>query len=411
MGLLILYAMILLVGGVFGWRSLSLWSLPAIGDPFDVEKYGRVEVPAADNAMVRYREAAKKLITSDPSNYKVAKSKAWEVLDWATADPEVRRWVEDNRSAFAIWLEGTDRPDSLFVEPRELSSRLPRLYLVRLQEFARLAALEASRLEEAGDVEGAWRLNRATLRSSRHAGMHGGMFERHLGLRILALIQPGVQSWAEDPRVTPAMLRRAIVDVEACKRMTPPMSEMIRCDYFRVRAVLEHPDELRAFHRNGSQGEWDWSNHYAIVPEMRRFLMREPERSRRILDLVVAGQLAQCDRPRPDRPTIHSTKYSIYDIDDRTPPAVAAMAPEDLSAWTLGSAFALVWGGGSGGVAKIESEPGVFDSILLGMAERAYQIEHGKPAKTYGDLLGSYLKTLPEEIKATDQISATSGSN
>jgi hypothetical protein len=396
----------LLVVGMLGWRGFCLWGLPDIGEPFDLKRYGTAEVRDADNAMVVYRQAARKLIPPG-SDYKLPTSKAWEVNDWSTADPELRRWVVDNRPAVALWLEGTERPDSLLVQPREVNGEPSHMSLIFLQHFTRLATLEASALEEAGDLEGAWRLHRAALRSSRHAGMHGGTINRYLGLNLLNIGRAGVGRWVEDPRVTPAMLHRAIADIDGCRRMTPPMSEMIRDDYFAVRSILDDSLQLRGFHRNGSEGEWAWYNRFAVVPDTRRFLMREPERSVRVLNLMTAGQLAQCDRPQSARPKLASRRYTIYELDDRTPPSVAAIDPEDLARWADRSEMALVWGGRNNAAARIESDPGILDSILIRMAERAHEIEQGRPPRTYADLLGPYLKTLPEGFEPTDQVSAS----
>jgi hypothetical protein len=47
-GLASLYLAIALTIGVLGWRELSLWRLPNSPEPFDLAKYGRVEVPDAD---------------------------------------------------------------------------------------------------------------------------------------------------------------------------------------------------------------------------------------------------------------------------------------------------------------------------------------------------------------------------
>jgi hypothetical protein len=400
LGILFLYAMILLVGGVLGWREFSLWGLPDIGEPFDVSKYGTVEVQDADNAMVSYREAVKKVIPPGLPDYKVASSKAWDNLDWATADPEVRRWVLDNRAAIAIWLEGTERPDALFIQPRQMHSQFNNKDLAAIQSFTKLAMLKASALEEAGDLGGAWRLYRASLRAGRHIGMHGGTKQRWFGVINLAVVQPHALQWADDPRITPDLLRRAIDEVEACRGMTSPTSEMVRVDYFALHSALSHPEEIRRIEASEWGERWEWFTGVPFLQEARHFLMRDSERSRRVLDLVTAGQLAQCDRPRAARPGVF--KYTIYDVDEKTPPAVASIAPEELVEWADGSAFGLFGGALAIGRSRVESESGMFDAFLVGLAKRAFMIEHGRPPKRYGDLLGPYLRTLPDGIESQD---------
>ena len=119
-GLVLLYLAIALTVGLVGWREFSLWGLPDGPEPFDLAKYGRVEVPDADDAMVAYREVFSRFGDLDARNYKVDSATAWEVSDWSAADPEVRRWAEDHRAALEAWLPANDRPDSLLVQPEEM---------------------------------------------------------------------------------------------------------------------------------------------------------------------------------------------------------------------------------------------------------------------------------------------------
>ena len=410
-GLLLLYLLMAVVVGVLGWRESVVWRLPGIGAPFDIDRFGTVDVSDADNAMVLYQAASQRQIPPRRPSYHPASSRAWENLDWATADPEVRRWVVDNRSAIDDWLKATERPDSLLFQPRDLNSGTTDPVLVSLLEFARLACLESSRLEADGDLAGVWRIQRATLRSSRHVGMHGGSMSRNIGYSILILARPHIERWTEDPRITPEMLRRAIADLEACRLMTSPASEMVRANYFVVRSIFDDPEVFRRYDKDGQERNGAWHEQLSFLPEVQRFVTREPDRSRRILDLIIAGQLAQCDRPGSARPNLASRRYLIYEVDSETPAPLAAIDPKDLEAWADRSKFGLVWGGTNGWAARLDAEPGIFDTLLLAMAERAHAIEHGGPAKTYGDLLGSYLKTLPEGIAAGDLIAADPNPN
>jgi hypothetical protein len=407
LGLVFLYAMIALVVGVLGWRGLSLWNLPDIGEPFDTARFGTVDVPDSSNAMIPYREAAAELIAALPSTYKVASSKSWENHNWATADPEVRRWVVDNRPAFAIWLQGTERPECLVGQPRDLSENSFSVIAISFQDFIRLARLEASRLEAEGDLEGAWRVHRASLRASRHVGMHGTLTQRMMGHGILRLVWPDVLRWVDDSQVTPELLRRAIADVEVCKAMTAPNSEMFRSGYFALSSVIELTGDSprRAFDNSGESG--DWLGYSAIWPQIRHFLRREPERTRRIHNLITAGILAQCDRPRGDRPMLASSRFMIYDIDPVKPGAVAAIEPGELAKWADRSLYADITGDLGFHFGRIETEVSIFDTFLLSMALRAYEIERGQSPKTYGELLGPYLKTLPEGFEPGDSIAPT----
>jgi hypothetical protein len=219
-GLAFLYLMIALTVGVFGWRAVVLWRLPNAPEPFDLAKYGRVEVPDADNAMVAYRDILSKFGDLDARSYKVTFLPGGNVSDWSAADPEVRRWVEDHREALDAWLPTNDRPDSLFVQPEDLRMRTNFEPLLLMRRYVRLALLEGSRLEQAGDLAGAWRMYRAALRASRHVGRHGESIQRLMGSGMLRQSRTRIEPWVDRPGMTPDLLRKAMGDVEACRAMT-----------------------------------------------------------------------------------------------------------------------------------------------------------------------------------------------
>src|SRR5262249_47387587 len=155
--------------------------------------------PDADNAMVAYREVFAKFGDLRAVDYKVS--------DWSAADPEVRRWAEDHRRALEAWLPTNDRPDSLLLQPEELRMRSDQEPLQRIRPYVRLALLEASRLEESGDLTGAWRMYRAAMRASRHMGRHGGTIQRLMGCGFLRQSRSRIDAWIDRPGQTADLLR------------------------------------------------------------------------------------------------------------------------------------------------------------------------------------------------------------
>ena len=285
-GLVLLYLAIALPVGALVWRSVSLRNLPDSPEPFDLVKYGKVAVPDADNAMVAYRDVVSRFGDLDSRKYNVASDKAWNVSDWSAADPEVRLWAQDHRQALAAWLPANDRSDSLLVQPAEtrIFTSLERAQAIR--PYVRLALLEGSRLEQAGDLAGAWPMYRATLLASRHAGRHGGTIQHLIGNVFLRQALPRIEAWIDRPGMTPELLRRAIADVLACRAMTSPPSEMVRVEYFSARNVLNDTDSWTRISDSGPYARTDWTNQFVWVQWVRRFLRREPERSARVLRLV-----------------------------------------------------------------------------------------------------------------------------
>ena len=400
-GLAFLYLLISMTVGVLGWRELSLWRLPNAPEPFDVAKFGRIEVPDSENAMVAYRSAFARTGELEYRDYQVAQ-KAWSVTDWSVADPEVRRWAEDHRHFLPIWLPATELRESLLVEPESMEMGTNLGPVQSLRPFVRLALLEGSRLEQDGDLAGAWTHYRAALRASRHAGMHGGVNQRLIGSSLLRQSRPRIEAWTENPKVTPGLLRQAIADVEACAAMTSPASEMVRVEYFVYRAAVNGPELWSKFSDSGPYCTSEWYNHVTGIRWAQRFLRHEPERSHRVLRLITAGYLAQCDRPPPLRPRLMFPPFMIYDQNSTTPAAVRSITPEDLNAWAKDSVMDSLANSSSHLQPLIDAEPGTFDGLRIKMAERAFEIDHGKPPKTYGELLGPYLKSLPEGLEPGD---------
>jgi hypothetical protein len=405
-GLAFLYLLIFTIAMLLSWRELHLWRLPNLREPFDEAKYGTVEVADSDNAMPLYKEAAG-LLKPEPAEVKRLYFKGWTFNDWAKLDPAVQHWVEENRPALVPWLQATERSDALIVQPNQMRITTNLEPVQSIRTLARLALFEGARRRESGDLEGAWVYYRGVLRSSRHVGRNGLLIQRLSGSGVLKTCLSYANQWIDSPATTSALLKWAIRDVEACRLMTPPISEMIRIEYFSTKDALSHPEKWIEYGVDHPQEyNTNWYIHLPGATRARTFLLREPERSHRVNRLVTAGLLAQCERPRWARPKMSSNNFSIFEIDPKTPRAVASISPEALAGWAEHSAYAGLVSSYNNFIPRLEAEPAVFDEILLRMAERAYQIEHGKPAKTYADLLGAYLKELPEGIEPVDPIGA-----
>jgi hypothetical protein len=297
----------------------------------------------------------------------------------------------------------------VLVQPEEMRSRTPLDRVQWIRPYVRLALLEGSRLEQSGDLAGAWRMYRATLRASRHAGRHGGSIQRLIGSAVLKYSHPRIKAWIHRPGMPAELLRLAIGDVLACRAMTSPPSEMVRAEYFSARDTVNDTDHWVNLSDSGPYSRMEWTNQIDWVRWARRFLRREPERSARVLRLITAGYLAQCDRSRPLRPKLLFADSMIYDHDARTPQAVRAITPETLEAWSRDSILHELTPFRSILQSYLDSEPGTFDPLTLEMAERAFAIERGRPPKTYGELLDGYLKTLPDGIEPTELVHPGAG--
>ena len=225
-----------------------------------------------------------------------------------------------------------------------------------------------------------------------------------IGYSILRQSVPRIEAWVDRPGMTLEHLRPAIRDVEAARAMTSPVSEVVRAEYFSFCGMVNDTDHWGNLTDSGPNSRTNWLNQFGVGWWVRRFLRREPERSARILRLTTAGYLAQCDRPRALRPGLVSPIWMIYQHDKSTPPAVRAISASALDSWAKDSILNEIGAPSNDLQVRLDFEAGTFDQLILRMAERAFAIERGRPPKTYGELLGPYLKTLPDGIGPQDLV-------
>ena len=283
------------------WWSTQLMGLPDIGDPFDVANFEAMRIPDEQNAFVLYRQAADLLKPWD----QVRKPRVDMFAVWSKASPDLRRWAGENREALALFRQGTERPDALDLVPTSGMEywQTPRLF----HFFHGLVLLEASRLEQQGDMAGAWGWYRADLRAARHLMMQGTVFRWMMAQQWHKLLQDRLTSWAADPRTTPAILRQALDDLVACEVLAPSESYTIKAEYLYLKQSLDNPKGLgREVPVMTFRRLW-WDRDYELTPEQLqaiwdvwRVWRREPERSRRVIRLMIANWLAYYDMPPGD---------------------------------------------------------------------------------------------------------------
>ena len=142
-----------IVAGPALWWAMQLNGLPDVGDPFDVAAFRAFTIPDDRNAFVLYRQAAA-LLDANVVSLKTVRGKVDWFSRWSEADPQIRRWLEANREALALYRQGALRPDAL--DPATGLDRESSATFFALFHFQTLSLLEASRLEEQGDMTGAW---------------------------------------------------------------------------------------------------------------------------------------------------------------------------------------------------------------------------------------------------------------
>lgn len=418
-GLLGLAIVVVLAAGVL--RVTSLWGLPDAPEPFDVAAFQAETIPDGRNAIAAFAEAARML--GGERELAVFGAMWRQPKGYLEEKPEVRDWVEKNRPAMEAWRKGTERPDARpigGVVPI-WSEVLPDPYL---HSWLRVAATEASRLELAGDLDGAWAWHKARLRATLLVGRRRGIQTRFRLSEVFNDACHRATDWAGNPNVTVPLLRRAIADVEAMAPLHGTEADSLRTDYLALMADFDDFADPKNGHsslmdRAATQASPTMASPSAgltsrlIPPEPFRplyarvvsFVEAEPERSRRIARMVFANWLAQADKKPAERAATVSTYPLVFDEDAGPTPSLppATLARRAATA----PYFAIGRGGFSPPPAWwfwVDQWPTAYTAdrqaradLILSLADRIYAIEQGHPPDNVETLVGTVLPKLPDD--------------
>ncbi len=407
-------AVLLVAAGLWAWWATQLWGLPDVGDPFDVEAFEAVRIPDDRNAFVVYRDAASMLEGVVSASRRQKRGLVWIHFpgEWSEADQAWRDFLADGRAALDLWRSGSDRPDARYDHPEGLSLHTLLPVTQKFFLFVRMGALEGSRLQAEGDMAGAWGWYRAVLRSSRHSGRHGLLYERLVGAAMHKVGAGALTRWADDPRVDAPLLRQALAEVIAIDALTAPRSDAIKWEYLVFIHTMDDPDlveDLLTSRQPGDPGDWCQDLPVADaakrpIQAARLLAANDRERSLRVARLMTANWLAQVDRPPSRRARLAQVDPPIYEADPTAPPASRALPPGELAKW-LDSSLLARWDlrHQVRYAPLIDRERIRQARLVVHLADRLYRRERGGPPPTPQALVGTYLEALPEGYDAPDE--------
>ena len=408
------------------WWLNSLNGLPDIGDPFDVAAFRAFRLPDEQNAFTYLRRASEKLTPivgmvggngADPGELK---------FSWSIANPTLREWAGENREAFELFQQGAEQADAANPagDPTDHRSFHGRLIM--------LALLEASRRQESGDTAGAWVCYRAVLRTITHLRRRGSTLQRQNAREASRPLQRRLTDWATGPRTTISQLRTALEVV--LENEPKPEWDLfaVKYGYLELMGALERPIPLSA--QQEIEGEWTFRlGDMSLSPEMvgqleaaRRFLLREPERSRRVLRLLCANYLAHVETRgrQPRKPAVWAVftyltstnpvtkgKFHVplYPVGPEAPAGARALPPQDVAGWlvaTLDARLRLLRGYDEwlppvrARDRRTVADRRAYRDLVIMLATEIYRRERGAPPPTEEALVGTYLKSLPDDGSA-----------
>jgi hypothetical protein len=400
-----------LAAASFGiWWLVSLTGLPDIGEPFDTAAFRAFSVPEDQNAFT-FLTRADRTLASIPSRSSVT---------WAEADAYVRSWVESNREAIALFQQGADQADA---------ANPPYDPGVNAQRLATLVLLEASKRQESGDPAGAWDCYRAMLRMATHIRRRGSLAQRQdLDIYWSGSLQRRLTLWAADPQTTIVQVRRALDEVLQSEPTRDWESSAIKSAYLEMMRKLDEPPDPTSRYIAGLQYDYRLGG-LQSPPETAgyldaacRFALREPERSRRVLNLVYANWLAHVEsraqvsrKPAlravftlptsADPITLATCRVSLYAVPPDAPAGARALAPRDVARWVnstndaklrIFAASDIHWPWAP----DVLSHRRAFRDLVIMLATELYHREHGTLRASEQVLVGTYLKGLRDDSAA-----------
>lgn len=394
-----------LIATPFIWWNVQLTGLPDIGDPFDVAEFRAMTIPDERNAYVLYQRAAERLRPLSASD-RSSGLKVDVFARWSEAAPLLRKRVDDNREALEIFRQGSGRPDA-FELPRG-SNPDPDMNVFQAMRWLQwLSLVEASRLEDQGDMAGAWTWYRAVLRATHHMGLRASSMMRWTAAMLGLRIHDRVKTWAADPRTTPEMIRRALGDVVACGTMVPSESYTLKAEYLGMERWLDGPLDQGRQETSETLKAWLKSRGYQLDSDRIRSMVdawrkwrREPERGRRVLRLTVANWLAYLDTPPDRRPAPAPDvvgRQVFYAFGPEAPATARTVSPKALDRWLQSSLYAQAviasWNLNS---IRIRERVNHRALVIL-LASELYRRDHKSEPPSDEAIIGPYLKELPDD--------------
>jgi hypothetical protein len=386
-------------------RATGLIGLPDIGDPFDVAAFRAFRVPEDQDAVILVRQAAAK-VKPMPDLPRSVKRRG-PAVDWSQADPKLRDWVMKNREPLELFRRASERPDGIANPAREL--RDDTTYL-DMDSLIWLALLEGARLEELGDMPGAWGWYQTVFRMNFLLMRRGSILQRFYTYSFGNELHTRVAHWAADPKTDVTLLRKALEAVKGGEPKPDWYVFSLKLDYVIMMHELDRPDGLI---QQGSDANVSLPFDTVQLPpdiknsiyNARRFTINEPERSRRVLRLAFANWLAHLNEPETSNrmPAVRAkfqspgldTSVFFYALAPDAPAGARRLSPQNLAKWLLTAPDAqqllLQWPWPSIRL----SEQREFRGLVVAVAAELYRRERGSLPPNDEALVGTYLDSLP----------------
>ena len=337
----------------------------------------------------------------------------------------MREWAGENREALELLLQGADRPDASHPAGELTAS-------AELGCLSWVAFLEGSRRQESGDTAGAWDCYRAVLRMITHSRRRGSTQHRHSARRTSPYLKRRLTDWATDPRTTPAQLHTALDEV--LKNEPNPDWDIPAIKHGYLELMREIERRTPRWVQEEMEVEWTIGlGDMGLSPTMidylataRRLLWREPDRSRRVLRLLFAQYLAHLETRElpPRKPAVWASlsylvstnpvskgkvRVPLYPVSPEAPAGARVLPPQAVAGWLVATLDARVWLAGGihsdtwpwppdrAGERRGVADGKAYRELVIMLATELYRRERGSLPSSDEALVGTYLKSLPDD--------------
>ncbi len=186
----------------------------------------------------------------------------------------------------------------------------------------------------------------------------------------------------------------------------------LQIEYLDLMHFLERPDDrtFEALEDDSTYRLGDMQLPTDLVLHaysVRRFLLREPERSRRAIRLLFANWLAHVEVPdlRQRMPAVQASFHGpkrtstvlLYPVSSEAPAGARVLSPRDVARWLVTTRVAwLPLGEGLWPSVRITEQRAYRELVVL-LARELYHRERGVLPPSEDALVGTYLKSLPDD--------------
>jgi hypothetical protein len=153
--------------------------------------------------------------------------------------------------------------------------------------------------------------------------------------------------------------------------------------------------------------------------QVKRGLAREPERSRRVIRLLLANWLAHVEHPGRRKPAArarshiakHTSGVLLYHVSPDAPADARSLSPQEVASWlvtTNDAKLAFRYGFLAWPTVR-RAEQRSYRALLVLLVGEIYRRERGAPPPSDEALVGTYLKSLPNDGSAdlADEMTPT----